>query len=196
MHLAHICIYIFQICVLLVHSCCTQRKIYFRKHIYYHHHLRQITNTVLLGTVILCINIGLEINYINTCETLQRRDTSVTNTAFKCIWTGIELERREVFWKREVPNISNQHCWTLDCNCLNTVDSMNTMQVYSHKETFVWDGWIAEWKPFPLLSCQYGCLVRHGPSECSHFIVNNFHTHVDTGRRKRENKTNVKAKGK
>ena len=38
-----------------------------------------------LGTVILCINIGLKINYINTYETLQRQDSSITNTAFICI---------------------------------------------------------------------------------------------------------------
>lgn len=141
-----------------------------------------------LGTVILCINIGLKINYINTYETLQRQDSSITNTAFICIWTGNELQRTEMFWKREFPNISNQHYWTLDCNCLNTVDSVSTIQVYSHKETFVWDGWIVEWKPFPLLSCQYDCLVRYEPSACSRFIVNKFHVHADIARRKRETK--------
>lgn len=123
---------------------------------------------------LFCVYISLEINCINTCETPQRQDSSITNTAFKCIWTGIELERTEMFWKREFPNISNQHCWTLDCNCLNTVDSVSTIQVRSHKETFVSDGWIAEWKPFPLLSCQYDCLVRNGPSECSRCNVNTY----------------------
>ena len=108
--------------------------------------------------------------------------------AFKSIWTGIELEGTEMFWKREFPNISNQHYWTLDCNCWNTVDAVSTIQVYSHKETFVSDGWIVEWKPFPLLSCQYDCLVRHGPSECSRCTVNKFHIHADIARRKRETK--------
>lgn len=144
------------------------------------------TNTVSLVAVILCINIGLKINYINTCETPQRQDSSITNTAFKCIWTGNELQRTGVFGKWEFPNISNQHYWTLDCNCLNTVDSVSTIEVYSHKETFVSDGWIVEWKPFPLLSCQYDCLVRHGPSECSRCTVNKFHIHADIARRKRE----------
>ena len=148
---------------------------YFHEHICYHHHLWQTTNTVSLGTVILCINIGLKINYINTCENPHRQDSSITNTAFKWIWTGIELEWTEMFWKREFPNISNQHYRTLDCNCLNTVDSVSTIQVYSHKETFVSDWWIVEWKPFPLLSCQYDCLVHHVPSECSRCAVNKFH---------------------
>lgn len=156
------------------------------KRIYYHYHLWQTTNIVSLGTVILCINIGLKINYINTCETPQRQDWSITNTALKCIWTGIELERTDMFWKRELPSISNQHYWTLDCNCLNTVDSVGNMQVYSHKETFVSDGCIVEWKPFPLLSRQYDCLVRHGPSECSCCTVNKFHIHADIAWRKRE----------
>jgi hypothetical protein len=184
-HLAHIRIYIFHIGFQVSHY----HYLYFHKHIYYHHHLWQTTNTVSLGTVILCINIGLKINYINTCETPQRQDSSITNTAFKCIWTGIELGRTEMFWKREFPNISNQHYWTLDCNCLNTVDSVSTIQVYSHKEAFVSDWWIVEWKPFPLLSCQYDCLVRHGrPSECSRCTVNKSHIHADTARRKQETK--------
>lgn len=121
---------------------------YLQKHIYYRYHLWQTTNTVSLGTVILCINIGLKINYTNTCETPQGQDWSITNTALKCIWTGIEIERTDMFWKRELPSISNQHYWTLDCNCLNTVDSVSTMQVYSHKETFVSDGWIVEGSHF------------------------------------------------
>lgn len=138
--------------VQLFHSYCTQRTIYFHKYIYYRHHVRQMINMVSQVTAILCILMGVKINYINRYETLVGRNTAIQNTAFECVWTDMEQERREMFWKGEFANISNQRYWTFDYVCLHTVHSMSTVQVYSHKETFVWAGWIAVWTPFPLPS--------------------------------------------
>lgn len=72
---------VFSFSTLVVHK----ETFYFQKQIYYRHHVRQMINMVSQVTVILCVLMGVEINYVTRYETLLGRNTAIQNTAFECI---------------------------------------------------------------------------------------------------------------